>query len=295
MNALLVKDCMTPNPVAVAPQTTLYEASKLMEARHIRRLPVVARGALVGIVTLGDVREYKPSEATTLSIFETINVLAQLSVGDMMTRYPVTIALDETVDVAAGLMLSHKIGGLPVMHNDELVGILTASDIFRVLARTGTGAAMLRQTTVADWMTREPVTIEPGTKLVEAQRLMMDRRVRRLPVMEREQLAGIVTLGDIRGALPSPASMPNSFELTYLYTTLSVDKIMTREPVTIAPDAPLAEAAAWMLDRKIGGLPVLQQDKLVGILSESDIFRALVHMRAAGENNRQTGFSLVIA
>lgn len=130
-----VSDWMTPNPITIAPKTTLPDAHNLMKQANIRRLPVIDHGQLVGIVTLGDVREAEPSNATTLSIFELNYLLAKLTVDKIMTREPLTISPDATIREAARQMLAHKIGGLPVMDEGRLVGIITESDIFRVLAQ----------------------------------------------------------------------------------------------------------------------------------------------------------------
>ncbi len=135
MEKKLVRDWMTPHPITIDPKTTLPEAHKLMREAHIRRLPVIDRGRLVGIITLGDVREASPSDATTLSIFELNYLLSKLTVEKIMTREPLTISPNATIREAARLMLNHKIGGLPVMEGEHLVGIITESDIFRVLAQ----------------------------------------------------------------------------------------------------------------------------------------------------------------
>lgn len=135
MTKNLVRDWMTPNPITIVPKTTLPDAHKLMRDSKIRRLPVVERERLVGIVTLGDVREAEPSNATTLSIYELNYLLSKLTVDRIMTRDPLTIAPDATIRQAARLMLEHKIGGLPVTEQGHLVGIITESDIFRVLAQ----------------------------------------------------------------------------------------------------------------------------------------------------------------
>ncbi len=130
-----VRDWMTPNPISIDPKTTLPEAHKLMKECHIRRLPVVDRGKLVGILTLGDIREASPSDASALSIFELNYLLAKLTVENIMTRDPLTIAPGATIREAAQLMLDHKIGSLPVVEGEKLVGIITESDIFRVLVQ----------------------------------------------------------------------------------------------------------------------------------------------------------------
>lgn len=131
----LVSNWMTPNPITIDPPVTLPQAQKLMRERKIRRLPVVDQGKLVGIVTLGDLRGAEPSDASTLSIFEAHYLLAKLTIEKIMTWEPVTIRPDATIQQAAKLMLEHKIGGLPVVDNDRLVGIITESDIFRILAQ----------------------------------------------------------------------------------------------------------------------------------------------------------------
>src|SRR5437016_5348241 len=100
---------------------------------------------------------------------------------------------------------------------------------------------------VRDWMTVNPLTIGPKTTLPEAHRLMLERHIRRLPVVDRGVLKGIVTLGDLREAEPSDATTLSIYELNYLVAMLTVDKIMTREVLTVAPDMPLRQAAKLML------------------------------------------------
>ena len=132
----LVRDWMTPSPVTVGAKTTLPDAHKLMKERDFRRLPVIDdQGRLIGIVTLGDVREAGPSSATTLSIFELNYLLSQLTVDKIMTRDVVTVSPDATIRDAANLMLKHEVGALPVMENGKLVGIITESDIFRLVVQ----------------------------------------------------------------------------------------------------------------------------------------------------------------
>jgi CBS domain-containing protein len=96
---------------------------------------VVDGGKLVGIVTLGDVREAEPSDATSLSIFELHYLLARLRVSEFMTRDLITVTPLTTIDRAAQIMLEHKIGGLPVVERGMLIGIITESDIFRMLVK----------------------------------------------------------------------------------------------------------------------------------------------------------------
>lgn len=135
METLLVRDWMTADPVTVSSKTTLPDAHDLMRRRRVRRLPVVDDGALVGIITLGDVREASPSDATSLSIYELNYLLSRLTIGRIMTRNVITVTPTTTIREAAGIMLLHKISGLPVVDGDKLVGIITESDIFRVVMK----------------------------------------------------------------------------------------------------------------------------------------------------------------
>ena len=138
---VLVKEWMSSPVVTVEPETTISKAHQLMKEKGIRRLPVVEKGRLVGIITIGDIREASPSDATTLSIWELNYLWAQLTVEKVMTRKVLTVRADDTMIDAAQTMLDHKVSGLPVMDGgDRLVGILTESDVFRMLVKSRTPA-----------------------------------------------------------------------------------------------------------------------------------------------------------
>jgi CBS domain-containing protein len=134
---------------------------------------------------------------------------------------------------------------------------------------------------VRDWMSKNLATIGPDTTLPQVLQLMKERKIRRLPVLEDGELVGIVTLGDLREAGPSDAVSLSVHELNYLLAKLNVAEFMTRDPLTVSPNTGLTEAAKLMLHHKIGGLPVLEGHKLVGIITESDIFRAYVKLAEA--------------
>lgn len=135
----------------------------------------------------------------------------------------------------------------------------------------------MKQELVMDWMTSNPITITPETTLPKAHRLMMEHNIRRLPVMKNRAVVGIVTLGDVRGAEPSGATSLSIWEINYLISRLKVEEIMTPRPLTVVMRATVGEAAQIMLDHKVSGLPVLDENgQLVGIITESDIFRKVV-------------------
>jgi acetoin utilization protein AcuB len=126
-------------------------------------------------------------------------------------------------------------------------------------------------------MTREVMTIAPETTVLKAGRLMIERTIRRLPIVDEGRLVGIVTYGDVRGARAAAAVGLDVWELGHQLSRLAVREIMTPNPVTISPDETIGAAARLMLKYMIGGLPVLDpRGELVGIITESDIFRLVV-------------------
>ncbi len=132
----------------------------------------------------------------------------------------------------------------------------------------------MRLELVSDWMTRDLVTITPETTLADAEAIMVEKMIRRLPVLEDGRLVGIVTYGDVRNARPSSVNRLNIWELSYLIPHITIGEMMSRDPITVFPDTTIGETAQLMLKNMIGCLPVVdRQGELVGIITESDIFR----------------------
>lgn len=130
---MFVRDFMTANPVVVSPDTPIQEALKLMKDHGFGRLPVCSDGKLVGILTEADVMKVSPSPATTLSVYEINYLVSKVKVSEAMTKSPVTVSPDDTVEYAVLVMRDNKIGGVPVMDGDKLVGIITESNVFEAL------------------------------------------------------------------------------------------------------------------------------------------------------------------
>jgi acetoin utilization protein AcuB len=129
---MLVKDWMTKDPVSITDETSMMKAIHLMKERRFRRLPVLHEGKLVGIVTDRDLKEASPSKATTLDVHELYYLLAELQIKEIMSKNPLAVSPDDTVEHAAQLMLEKTISGLPVVDaGGQLVGIITQSDVFK--------------------------------------------------------------------------------------------------------------------------------------------------------------------
>lgn len=131
---MLVRECMTPSPVAVKPDTTVHRALRLMRESKVGRFPVVDDHAnLVGIVSHDDLLSSSPSPATTLAVWEIPELLAKIKVETVMSREVITVSEDTPLEEAARIMADRKIGGLPVMRGKTLIGIITETDLFKVL------------------------------------------------------------------------------------------------------------------------------------------------------------------
>ncbi|HEX9115347.1 MAG TPA: CBS and ACT domain-containing protein [Anaerolineae bacterium] len=135
---------------------------------------------------------------------------------------------------------------------------------------------------VGERMTRNPVTISEDANIDDALHLMRERKVRRLPVVDHSsKMVGIVSDKDLLHAAPSPATSLSVYEVHYLLSKLTVKKVMSCPVVTVGVRTPLEEAARIMADNKIGGLPVVEDDKLIGIITETDIFKILLELLGA--------------
>jgi CBS domain-containing protein len=134
-----------------------------------------------------------------------------------------------------------------------------------------------QQILVREWMSSPVEVVGADTTVADAYNTMMRKGIRRLPVVDGKHLVGIVTLGDLREARPSPASSLSIYELNYLLAKLTIGQVMTHNPFTITADTPIQKAARIMMERKVSGLPVVDEDgRVAGIITESDIFRMLI-------------------
>ena len=137
---------------------------------------------------------------------------------------------------------------------------------------------------VGNSMSTPPRVAAPETPVSEALRTMQEQHIRRLPVVDAKgRLVGIVSDKDLLHAAPSPATSLSVWEITYLLGRLTVAEVMTRAVLTVGPQTPIEDAAQLMLDRKIGGLPVVDGGKVVGVITETDVFRVFAELLGAHE------------
>jgi len=129
---------------------------------------------------------------------------------------------------------------------------------------------------VKDLISGPPITIAPDTPVLEARRVMQTRAIRHLLVVEHDRLVGIVTDRDIRLNMPSPATTLSVWEVNYLLARLTVREVMTTSVIVVEPDRSAQDAATLLVTEKIGALPVVDGEQLVGIVTETDFLRAFV-------------------
>ena len=145
---------------------------------------------------------------------------------------------------------------------------------------------------VYERMTRHPITVSPDTTVADALQLMRENNVRRLPVIDKKsnKLAGIVTEKELLYASPSPVTSLSIHEIHYLMAKLTVDEVMTTELITVAEDTAIEEAALLMVDNRVGALPVMRGQQLVGIITETDLFKTFIELFSA----REAGIRLTV-
>lgn len=141
---------------------------------------------------------------------------------------------------------------------------------------------------VKDWMVPNPVTIGPKATVAEVEHLLETRRIRHLPVMDGDRLVGLITDRDVRlASMPRPRKEPSHADA--LLQLLRVEQVMSPNPAVASPDMPIAEAARLMLEHRYGGLPVVQEGRLVGIITQGDLLKALIDVLKAEGLPRRAG------
>jgi acetoin utilization protein AcuB len=146
----------------------------------------------------------------------------------------------------------------------------------------------MKKKTVADWMTRNPITIDDEASIIEALHLMREKNVRRLPVMHKGRLAGVITDRMLKDYSPGKATTLDTWEVHYLLSRTAVKEAMNPHPHTVTPDSELTKAALTIRDNRLYGLCVVDdKGDLVGILTIKDLIEALFYLSEVAEGKAQ--------
>jgi CBS domain-containing protein len=263
-------------PVVTALLTTsVHDIVRIMAKEGFRRIPIVEprTQALQGIVTSTDIVDYlgggKKFEIIQRqfggSFFKAINE----PVKSIMRPNPPAIGKAATIVHAIELMKLHGVGGLPVVDNaNRVLAIVTERDMLSVFEGKVRGAK------VAAWMTEKVVTADSETTIIEAERQMVEKSFRRLPLVSQGKLVGIVTAMDIVRFFGSGEVFQHLRSGTILQVLQTPAlQIGTKKLITIHSNANVDEATRTMKERNVGALLVVDDEKLVGILTERDFFK----------------------
>ena len=306
----IVQDFMSTKVFNTTPGTPLGDACKIMVRNGLRRIPIIGGEAdisnaakkLLGILTSTDVIRFLNAK----ELFDNLNSnlatdVLETKISDIMAKEPVTVApnmsigelcelfaekniggvpvvkdvftVPETMqlDEVARLMLENGIGSVPVMNDDdEMVGIVSKAD-FATLA---VGIAF-EKITVKEIMSKDLTVVSPTERLVHARRQMLESHVGRLPVVEDEGLAGMVTSKDLmRAFIDFRKKVPEKYQKSQIKEVL-VEDIMSSNPTFTSKDATIADVARVMIETGYNGLPVVEDDNVVGIITQTDILRLI--------------------
>ena len=274
-----LKDIAATELIDLSPSDSTDKAIALMEEHDIHHLPVVNDGGVVGIVSDRDLLE----SVGWLTALERVNetdggIFGPRFVSDIMSAPVWTLRPDDSLLDAAHLMLGERISAVALVEDDQLIGLVAESDLLQCF----TAGEMLFESSqwrfwkVIDHMTAHVFSLHSHDPIIGATRLMKDKGVRHIPVMNANHLAGIVSDRDIRKAC-FRERLEWLFEgppASRMRTSLS--DVLTRKPISVAPDATLADAASRMVDSRIGALPVFDAGQLCGIITESDLLHAFI-------------------
>ena len=260
-----IKNLMSEDIITIDKDQNLSDALKLLRKHNVSRLPVTNNKELVGIISERDIAaklgssKYESMPASRLHI-------SSVMVKDVFT-VPETMQLDEV----AKLMLDNGIGSVPVIDDDgKMVGIVSKAD-FVTLA---VGIAF-DKITVKEIMTKDLTVVSPTERLVHARRLMIEDHVGRLPVVEDGELAGMLTSKDLmRAFIDFRKKVPEKYQKSQIKEVL-VEYIMSSNPTVTSKDATISEVAKIMMETGYNGLPVVEGNDVVGIITQTDILRLI--------------------
>lgn len=268
-----VKNIMTKDVISIDKDQNVCDALRTIKKNKKSRLIVVNTNAdnekaMVGTMTIKDI-------SMKLGSSKYLNMPpAHFHVSTVMTKDVLSIDEDMDVAEAANIMLEKHIGGLPVLDDEELVGILTKSDIID----TCQGKAYENKP-VSDYMSTDIISVSPSDRLVHARRVMIDAKIGRLLVMDGEKLVGLLASKDISKAMISFRKVVPDKHQAARIRNLIVEDVMTQSITTVADDTSIADVAKLMLEKGVSGFPVSDENNnIVGLITKTDILELLVEM-----------------
>ena len=278
-----VDEIMSSPVLAVKPADPVAHAKNMMLRHGVKRLVVVDKGKPVGMLTTHDIAINLRTESSTWRT----RTIDSIPVSRVMHRDILSVSVGTDIGKAVGMMLKHDIGSLVVTDRDEIAGILTKTDFVRYFSKS-----LPNRVKVKDLMSKDIVTVNRLHSIARVVELMEEYGVQRVVVTEGDEPVGLITESDIAFAqLELPSKGIKERQVMYTRKTerggrpwaryikyvalLTAEDIMRKEFITIDAEADAARAASLMIKKNIGGIPVVEGKKLVGIITKTDITRGI--------------------
>ncbi|MDP3065417.1 MAG: CBS domain-containing protein [Methanobacteriaceae archaeon] len=266
-----VQDRMSKEVVVIDKDQNIQDALKLMKKHKISRLIVVNTNQnhqkeLVGIVTEKDIAFHMGS-----SKYGNL-APSHFHISTVMTSTPVTIPSNKSLGTAAQMMLENRIGGLPVVDDGEIVGMITKSDFMATCQ-----GRPFTEIKVEECMATKIVTVAPQDRLVHARRIIIDDDIGRVIVTEDNKIQGILTAKDIALSMMSFRKVVPDKYMSSRIRNLLVEDVMTQNVKTIRKDATIAEASHMMLENGFSGLLVVD-DEMEGLITKTKVLQLIAEL-----------------
>ncbi|MCQ2970170.1 CBS domain-containing protein [Methanobrevibacter gottschalkii] len=264
-----IKNLMSENLITIDKDQNLSDALKLLRKHNISRLPVTNNKELVGIVSERDIANKlgsSKSEGMPASRFH---------ISSVMVKDVITVLETMQLGDVAELMLENGIGSVPVVSGEGMIGIVSKAD-FVTLA---VGIAF-DKITVKEIMTGDVVAVSPTDRLIHARRLMIDAHIGRVPVIEEDELKGIITSKDLmRAFIDFRKNVPEKHQKSQIKEVL-VEDIMSSNPSSVSKKMSISDVSKIMIETGFNGLPVVEDGKVIGIITQTDILRLIAKLES---------------
>ena len=264
-----IKNLMSTSLITIDKDQNLSDALKLLRKNKISRLPVLNNKELVGIISERDIAKKLGS-----SKYESMPA-SRLHVSSVMVKDIISVPQSMRLAEVAKIMLENGIGSVPIMDGDKMIGIVSKAD-FVTLAIDGEYEKICTK----EIMTKDVLSVSPSERLVHARRVSIDNKVGRLPVMDDENLVGMITSKDLmRAFIDFRKHVPEKYQKSQIKEVL-VENIMSTNPCVVSKDTPICEVSKIMMKTGFNGLPVVEDDKVIGIITQTDILRLISKLEA---------------
>ena len=264
-----IKNLMSTSLITIDKDQSLADALKLLRKNRISRIPVLNNKELVGIISERDIAKKLGS-----SKYESMPA-SRLHVSSVMVKDIISVPQSMRLAEVANIMLENGIGSVPVMDGDKMIGIVSKAD-FVTLAIDGEYDNICTK----EIMTKDVVSISSSERLIHARRISIDSHIGRLPVIDDGELVGMITSKDLmRAFIDFRKKVPEKYQKSQIKEVL-VEYIMSRNPRVVSKEDTVSDVAKIMIETGFNGLPVVEDDKVIGIITQTDILKLISKLEA---------------